>query len=401
MNVQVRDVDRREKGAPSRSLLLSLLTEACELEHGLACCYLFAAFSLKKDLSEAGMTWERQRLTRMWAAQIFMVAAQEMQHLAEAWNLLLAFGGTAFYGRPPFPQPSKYYHLRHRDSPALELTAFSRQALDRFILFEEPDTVASERQSPLGFDTIGGLYRRVEDLITELDHRALFLGDPNSQVGPALADFPGLSAITDRDSAIAAVERIITQGEGTRTDHVDSHLGVFRTIRDQLDDATSSWDDDFNPARPVISNPVTPRHAAQAANANPVTNEETARLAELFDGAYTLMLALLGASFAHGASDRRGRLAHVGIGLMPTVLRPIAESLTQLPATSRTTPTAGPGFFISRFLPLPPDPDIARTLATERLAELAKACEDLPADTLHPTRRELAERLHGWANHLR
>ena len=237
MNLGLRDALRGDE-QPSRSLLLSLLTEACELEHGLACCYLFAVFSLKKELSEPGMTWERQRLNRMWAAQIFMVAAQEMQHLAEAWNLLLAFGGNAYYGRPPFPQTSKYYHLRHRDSPSLELTVFSRDSLDRFILFEEPDAVAAERQSPLGFDTIGGLYRRVEDLITELDHGSLFLGDRASQVGSGLADFPGLSPITDRDSAIAAVERIIAQGEGTRTDHIDSHLGVFRTMRDQLDEAT-------------------------------------------------------------------------------------------------------------------------------------------------------------------
>ena len=37
----------------SRSELLKLLSEACELEHGLACSYLYAAFSLKQDLGEA------------------------------------------------------------------------------------------------------------------------------------------------------------------------------------------------------------------------------------------------------------------------------------------------------------------------------------------------------------
>ncbi len=44
----------------TRSKLLSLLSEACELEHGLACSYLFSAFSLKQELSE-GLTWEQQR----------------------------------------------------------------------------------------------------------------------------------------------------------------------------------------------------------------------------------------------------------------------------------------------------------------------------------------------------
>ena len=308
--------------------------------------------------------------------------------------------GSAYYGRPPFPQSSKYYQLGRHKSPSLELTAFSREALDRFILFEEPDSVAAARQAPLGFDTIGGLYRRVETLITELDHRELFLGARASQVGPALADFPGLGAITDQASAIAAVERIVEQGEGTRADRVDSHLGVFRTIRDQLDEESVSWSE-FTPARPVLSNPVTARHAGQAVNANVITNDGTARLAELFDGTYTLMLALLGAAFAHDTTDARGELAHVGIGLMPTVLRPVAESLTRLPATGEPIPTAGPPFFVSRFLPLPPDPDIARALAVERLTDLAVASRNLGPADVDPSAADLADRLDGWAEHLR
>ena len=33
----------------SRSTLLKLLTEACELEHGLACSYLYAAMTLRRQ----------------------------------------------------------------------------------------------------------------------------------------------------------------------------------------------------------------------------------------------------------------------------------------------------------------------------------------------------------------
>lgn len=402
MNNGLRDA-RLNDDRPTRSLLLSLLTEACELEHGLACCYLFAAFSLKKELTEPDMTWERQRLTRMWAAQIFMVAAQEMQHLAEAWNLLTAIGGTAYYGRPPFPQTSKYYQLRHTDSPRLELTAFSGEALDRFIVFEEPDTTAAERQAPLGFDTIGGLYRRVEAIISELDAETLFLGHRADQVGPAMADFPGLSPITDPTSAIAAIERIIDQGEGTRCCRTDSHLGVFRMIRQQLDDATETWGD-FSPARPVVANPVAPRRAGQAVHANPIRNDDTARVADLFDATYTLMLQLIVAAFTPALDAiTRADLARVGIGLMPTVVRPLAETLTQLPfdATPKSTATAGPGFFVSRFLPLPGDPSIARAIAQERLAELATAYNELPANATGPQPPEISGRLQAWADRLR
>jgi hypothetical protein len=40
----------------SREELIYLLTRASELEHGLACVYLFAAYSLKNDVSEGGLT---------------------------------------------------------------------------------------------------------------------------------------------------------------------------------------------------------------------------------------------------------------------------------------------------------------------------------------------------------
>jgi hypothetical protein len=397
MNDGMRDA-RFGDERPTRSLLLSLLTEACELEHGLACCYLYAAFSLKKELHEPGMTWERQRLTRMWAAQIFMVAAQEMQHLAEAWNLLIAIGGTAYYGRPPFPQTSKYYQLRRDHSPSLELTAFSRETLDRFVLFEEPDSVAAERQGPLGFDTIGGLYRRAQTLIGELDERSLFVGDPASQVGPALADFPGLSPVTDATSAIAAIERIIDQGEGTRQDRPDSHLGVFRAIRRQLDDANETWAD-FAPARPVVPNAIQARHAGQAPGATAIENEATARVAEVFDDAYSLMLQLLGAAFTPAmANGARSDFARVGIGLMPTILRPVAETLTQLPFARSGTTTAGPPFSLSRYLPFSGDATAARTVAHERLCALAAACREIP--DLSGADFDIPDRLVQWAARL-
>jgi hypothetical protein len=45
----------------SREELIYLLSRASELEHGLACVYLFAAYSLKNDISEGGLTRLRQK----------------------------------------------------------------------------------------------------------------------------------------------------------------------------------------------------------------------------------------------------------------------------------------------------------------------------------------------------
>ena len=47
-----------------REELIFLLSEASELEHGLCCCYLFAAFSLKRNPDEGLTSTEREALTR-------------------------------------------------------------------------------------------------------------------------------------------------------------------------------------------------------------------------------------------------------------------------------------------------------------------------------------------------
>src|SRR5580704_2892775 len=109
----------------ARSDLLTLLGEAAELEHGIACSYLYAAFSLRRDTSEGGMTWQEQQTVRGWAAKIYFIASQEMLHLALVWNLTTAIGGTPYYLRPNFPQDANYYPLR----APLSLQPFGPSAL--------------------------------------------------------------------------------------------------------------------------------------------------------------------------------------------------------------------------------------------------------------------------------
>lgn len=115
---------------PSRSRLLSLLTEACELEHGLACSYLYAAFSLKQDLAEGGLTWRQLQAVRLWASEIYMIAAEEMLHLAQVWNILAAVGGSPHYGRPNFrsgaPITGSTSRWPSKDSAPAPSTASSR-----------------------------------------------------------------------------------------------------------------------------------------------------------------------------------------------------------------------------------------------------------------------------------
>jgi ferritin-like protein len=225
----------------SRADLFTLLAEACELEHGLACSYLYAAFSLKQDASE-GLTTQQVSLTRQWAAQIFFVAAQEMLHLAQAWNLLVAAGAAPYYLRPNFPQSSKYYPLHL----PLTLWPFSVDTLSGFVAYEKPVDVSpdhakllnslSRLKAPAGgelpYQSIAELYDRILEGLETLPD--VFVADPARQTGRDTADFPDLVPVTDLDSARRAVERIRFQGEGVANDREDCHFGVFMKILEAL-----------------------------------------------------------------------------------------------------------------------------------------------------------------------
>ena len=70
------------------------------------------------------------------------------------------------------------------------------------------------------FATVGHLYRGILDGLTglaaRLGERALFPGPRRAQATPELFGWPQLIAVTGLDSACAAIEEIIEQGEGAR-----------------------------------------------------------------------------------------------------------------------------------------------------------------------------------------
>ena len=92
----------------NRAQLIYLLTEAAELEHGVMCCYMFAAFSMKQSSSE-GITEEQVAIIRRWRGVIMQVAVQEMVHMCLACNLLTAVGGTPHVRRPNMPSSPRAY----------------------------------------------------------------------------------------------------------------------------------------------------------------------------------------------------------------------------------------------------------------------------------------------------
>src|SRR6476620_6539243 len=76
-----------------REALIYMLYEAAELEHGIMCQHLFAAFSLKQREDEGLSAGELKAVTR-WRKAIADVATDEMLHLALVQNVLTAVGSA-------------------------------------------------------------------------------------------------------------------------------------------------------------------------------------------------------------------------------------------------------------------------------------------------------------------
>ena len=368
----------------SRSTLLRLLTEACELEHGLACSYLYAAMTLRQEPSGRELPPDQALLVRQWASQVYFVASQEMLHLAQAWNLIVALGGTPYYLRPNFPQDTKYYPLHLR----LALEPYGQAALERFIGYEKPFLVLPEHSfveklvKPRGnaddkpFRTIGELYQTIESGMLDLPDP--IIGNPADQVGPDLVDFPDIIRVVDLDTARAAISLVTHQGEGNQTDRDDCHFGIFMNLRNALD-REKQRNPAFSPAYPSMTNPTTDISEAYGApGANLIAHPTTWEAAKLFDSLYSLMLRMLGYTFTpSGDPALRRAFGQSAIIMMATVLKPLGEALAQLPATrSPGGGTAGPTFGLTRHVTLPAAANTARILVSERLTELtAKAAQ--------------------------
>src|SRR5499426_2524200 len=79
-----------------REALIYMLYEAAELEHGIMCQYLFAAFSLKQREDE-GLTADALQAVLRWRRVVAHVATEEMLHLALVQNLLSAIGAAPLH----------------------------------------------------------------------------------------------------------------------------------------------------------------------------------------------------------------------------------------------------------------------------------------------------------------
>lgn len=203
------------------------LLGAVELELLTIPPYMTALYSLHPGSNEEA------------ALVIRSVVVEEMLHMCLAANVLNATRGTPDFihrGYVPRYPASIPYH----DPPSFQvgLLPFGDDSLDVFLAIENPTYPvstpppasaeaaiprATELAQEHGYGTIGAFYAAIEEglrhLVRKLGHEKLFSGNPTWQVGPEhyYASGGHVIAVHDIDSACAALEQIVEQGEGELT----------------------------------------------------------------------------------------------------------------------------------------------------------------------------------------
>jgi hypothetical protein len=382
-----------------RKELTYLLCQAAELEHGLMCEYLYAAFSLRREPGP-GLPADRMEMVERWRSVLLSIAREEMLHWATVLNLLAAVGSAPYVSRPHFPHQAQGYPA----GVQLRLLPFSETALRHFVFLERPadaevgdgdgfepvgpalPEMSADDVVPRGqeFDTVGYLYRSIGSGLTNLAEKLgedqLFIGPAFHQADESSFRWPDLNPITNLDGALQAVERIVVQGEGATGDWSRAHYGRFLGVLDEYLDVKQA-DDAFEPAHPCVAAAV--RSVEGIEPDVYITDPTTSQRSDLFNAVYELLLQMIARYFAfgHETAEQREILAFTCISLMTRVLSPLGVQLARAPVgVAYPDATAGANFQLPyRTSFLLPHRRAAWIRFEERLRELAEYALAIPA----------------------
>ena len=220
-------------GTPRRGRIATLesLQEhfqwAIELEHFTIPPYLCALYSLDPDRNAEAVE------------VVASVLIEEMLHLTLAANLLNAVGGRPRIDTPrmllPYPRP-----LPHSDgSFEVPLARFSPESLEIFLKVERPALPGAPPEGDQ-YESIGQFYDAIRhglrELCEHLGEANVFCGDLARQVTDAdvYTGNGSIVTVTSLDSALAALEEIVDQGEGAQLDVWDGDVDVLHPEREQV-----------------------------------------------------------------------------------------------------------------------------------------------------------------------
>ncbi|WP_084238351.1 ferritin-like domain-containing protein [Sphingomonas asaccharolytica] len=403
--------------AVSREKIMHAFYEAAEIEHCLMCTYLYAGFSLRDGEGE-GLTAEEAEAVARWRRAILGVAIDEMSHLVAVWNITAALGGAPHLGRANFPLDPGYLPA----GLVVRLAPFDEAVIQHFVYLERPEgsdepdgpgfespanltrAIPGLRLTPTGYDycTVGEFYGEISgnlrQFVDQIGEAAVFCGDPALQLSPAEIRLVGARPVIHLESALAAIETIIIEGEGAPADRDNSHFQRFSAIREEYK-ALKAKNPDFSPAYPAAVNPVL-RRPPQPEGRVWIEDTDAVATIDLANAAYALMLRLLAEVYALPSSDD-DKLLYVGtaVGLMQA-LTPLAERAARLPAgPSNPHCHAGVSFTALRDTASLPPGASARRYFLERMEELGTAADAI--DQADPRGQRAAKVLHDLVGRLR
>jgi hypothetical protein len=174
---------------------------------------------------------------------------------------------------------------------------------------------------------------------------------------------------------VCAIESIVEQGEGPRGDWRNAHFGRFLNVLDEYLEMMAAHPG-LEVARPVLPALVRPPETGE--NVDLISDPRTARIAELGNVGYEVLLQMLYRLLCHvdETDEQIHVLADVSVGLMFDVIEPLGEILTTLPVgPEHPGRTAGPTFELF-YQPdyLLPHRRAAWLLMAEHLSEAADLC---------------------------
>jgi hypothetical protein len=238
--------------------LQKALQSAIELEHATLPTYLYALYSI-----------EPGRNTEI-AGLLLSVILEEMLHMRLACNILNAIGGSPMIDRPGFvptypgPLPGGV-----EGGLVVPLSPFSQDLVENvFMVIEEPE-------HPLEFPgrlelapnvTIGQFYTAIGKQIAAAGE-GIFTGAESLQVTGGLGDYH-VAPITGVASALAAIETIVEQGEGTTKEPLDGEGELAHYYRFA----------EISRGRLLVANPSPPPAYAYAGDAIPFDPSGVRRL---------------------------------------------------------------------------------------------------------------------------
>jgi hypothetical protein len=301
-------------GTDGKSTLLRRLQTAFELELATIPAYMVALLSMKLAAN------------RYAANLIRSVLLEEMLHVALVANVMNAVGGSLRIGPKTIPSYPLWMNFEgqgfaDRDFP-VNLAAFSPGNVETFRKIEEPRARPPDARSryqqhglPIEGLTIGLFYDHViwllEVLTAILGTAALFNGDPSRQLHDDYywGGSAKLFAVSNLDSARAALETIILQGEGawpprrgSMTFDPPRQMGHYYRFSEIHYQRLYTAGDD--PAEPPTGEPLPIDYSA----IYPITTNPTAslyppgsalaRLNDAFNTCYTMTLRQLAEAFA-------------------------------------------------------------------------------------------------------